>query len=238
MRFSSALTSKGQRWTAVTFDDANLEVDRASVTVLNSPPRVASVLISAVPGDHLAASVEVSDDDQDNVNLLFSWTQHEEVIGTAELQPWGDLQRGDKVMATVTPFDGEITGQPVSSPVQVVPNQPPVLNVWVEPSAPTAVESVACVTTAHDGDGDSVEILTEWFVNGEAVTGDTGPTLEGAGLQRGDEVQCRVTASDLIGGVGSATAVAVTVQNSPPTVTGAQIHPNPAVMFTDLSCTA
>jgi acyl-CoA thioesterase FadM len=78
---------------------------------------------------------------------------------------------------------------------------------------------------ADDPDGDSVMFRHQWFVNGQPITGETGPTLASYKVKRGDQVSVEVIPLDGKAEGKPYRSNATTVGNSPPEIARLVLQP-------------
>jgi hypothetical protein len=84
-----------------------------TVRIGNSPPRVVKFrLVPDKAGNAMSVEAESSDPDEDEVTLLYEWTNNGEPAGNGS-KIEGALRRGDKLSVKITPYDGESYGRPV-----------------------------------------------------------------------------------------------------------------------------
>lgn len=108
---------------------------------------------------------------------------------------------------------------------EAVPAETAGLSVRIIPASPTSVDSLtALVYGARDS------MTFQWAVNGEAVEGVNGATLQSGGYGRGDEVRVYVTAD------GSEVSESVVIGNVLPVVKGVTL--NPVVIHRGIDITA
>jgi hypothetical protein len=110
----------------------------------------------------------------------------------------------------------------------VIPNNLPTTpEITLTPENPSSLDDlvVGIITPSTDVDGDPVEYLVEWQVDGETVDGVDTLTLEHIFTRRGESWTAVVTAFDGIAGGGS-TSRTVTVVNSRPVVEAITITPS------------
>lgn len=184
----------------------------------NTAPSVDSVRLE--PGaptteDAVSAVVEgVADVDGDEVGLSFAWTVNGEPVEAADTLPATAFARGDTLVVTVTPFDEELDGEPVSStPVEVQNSAPSIGRVAISPAQPTSSDTLDVEIIADDPDGDTLTYTYTWFVDG-AEAG-SGSTLSGPN-PRGSIVEVEVVASDGDRVSEPRRSDPVTTTNSPP----------------------
>ncbi|NWF91959.1 MAG: hypothetical protein HXY46_03515 [Syntrophaceae bacterium] len=127
------------------------------VKILNSPPVVQEVRIEpriAYAQDRLRAVVKGHDVDEDPIHYTYQWEKNGVVLAEerTEALEKGRFKRGDSIVVTVTPEDGEGRGNPKKSEAITILNSPPV----ILSSPPTSVEGNEYLyqVKAEDPDGD------------------------------------------------------------------------------------
>jgi hypothetical protein len=175
---------------------------------------------SPVPGDVVTARVEAVDPDGDELHLVHRWQ-----VGGQRFEGESDtlvLPSGTKeaiIQVEVTAHDGELESAPRRASTRV-PNRPPVITSLVmDPEAEITVEGeLVASMRAEDADGDPVELVYTWYVNGDPIVAG-GQTLPGASLERGDRVELEVVASDGDDESEPLRSAPVRVVNSAPRIT-------------------
>lgn len=219
------------RCAVTAFDGDDIATSGATLTVSNSPPQVDSVTLSPPQPritDTLSCTANgVFDADGDEVSLRYQFFDADSGTALTEAQesslaPVADLGvRGDRIVCTITPFDGEDEGTPLTSAPVTIANTPPVA-VGEPVLGPDEVRANTAVTCeppdATDADGDLVTWTYAWTVGGEPVPDATGSTLSGA-FRRDDTITCTVTPFDGEDAGEQVTSNSVTVLNTPPTGT-------------------
>jgi hypothetical protein len=94
---------------------------------------------------------------------------------------------------------------------------------------------VEIVTPATDPDGDEVEYLVTWMVDGEELEGVETLTLENMFTRRGETWSVTVESFDGIVG-GGMTGASVDIENSPPTIESITVSPMEIYEKTVVSC--
>ncbi len=194
------------------------KTDRGGVAG-NTPPSIKAVKIYPVqPTSQTRAQVmvEMSDPENDNVTYTAKWLVNgKEVAEGGEFNCAG-IKRGDRILATVTPFDGKEYGKTVRSAVVTAGNiAPKVTEAKLDPETIFATTRQAKVMVrGTDQDGDSLRFVCRWFVGGENRP-DSGATIDNLRLKKGDRFTIDVLAHDgesySLGHV-----INGTVANSPP----------------------
>ncbi len=158
-------------------DGASVMSDTA--TVVNSPPVLTSLTLSpsSVYTDSvLTAAVATTDADGDSVSVSYAWSVDGVSAGSGGSTLDGDtwFDRGQRVVLTATPNDGDTDGSPVSSSVVTVLNSPPTApTVGITPTEPEpGVDDLLCevLTESTDADADTVRYTFTWTVNGAAYS--------------------------------------------------------------------
>ncbi len=223
-------------------DDAGSAVSSDSLVVQNSPPEITAVSLSPSSvgtDDTLTASVSGRDDDGDTITYRYAWTVNGVSAGSDSSSLSGAtwFDSGDEVQVTVTPDDGEDVGDAVSSATVTVGGGVPVISsVTLSPTTLTTNTTVSASVTASDPDGDSITLAYDWRVNGSSV-GVTSSSLSGSSwFDKGDDVQVRVTPSDVDGSGSPVDSDTLTVQNSAPSVSSVTL--SPSAVYTDDTITA
>jgi hypothetical protein len=98
------------------------------VEIQDTPPEFSRLKIMPEvfkPGDRLYVEAEAGDADGDPVTIYYEWTKNGEEAGTANTIA-SPVERGDKVVVKVTPYDGEKYGKPVVFEREIG-NMPPMI---------------------------------------------------------------------------------------------------------------
>ena len=183
-------------------------VATAEVTILNTAPTVVSAAITpgtARTNDLLGLGLELADVDGDDVTADVTWKVNGVSAGTgATLDGTTAFDKGDVVLAEVTPDDGDEAGTTVSTASITIANSPPTApTVVIDPASPTPGEQLDCLLDedAVDDDGDTLTYTASWTVDGvpskAATTTDfTNDTIPADTTVDDEEWTCTVTASD------------------------------------------
>ncbi|GMV42611.1 MAG: hypothetical protein AMXMBFR64_43270 [Myxococcales bacterium] len=151
---------------------------------------------------------------------------------------WCEVDVRDKADASV------LSPAPTSGTVHL-DESPPVVAVLLEPAGPKVGDQVTCTTTAlTDADPEDVPKLKptwKWLVNGASrddLEGLQKITLTEGTFKKNDKVACTATVSDGCFPAVTSGLSAVTIANSPPTLSGATLGPAAPKMTSTLTCTA
>lgn len=200
--------------------DAGAEVASAPVTVRNTPPSVRTVRIDpgapVITEDLVCRYAVAPDPDGDEVTVGLAWTVDGEAAGEGESLATG-YRKGQSVAVVATPNDGAEPGEPLASePVEIRNSVPVVAAVSLGPEDVRTDGTLTAEAAATDADGDPVDLVWSWSVNGKTVDHDDG-SLGGDAFGRGDRVKATVTPHDGEAAGEPITTHQVTVQNSAPT---------------------
>lgn len=203
-----------------------------TTTAVNTPPNLASLQLTPtgprVTDDLVAVPGAVTDPDPGDVpTLVWAWT-----VGSLPLPlvdgdtlVAGNFVKGDQVAVTVTPTDGESSGNPVQAgPVSILNTPPRVIEVVIDPDDVDRASEPTCVPVAwEDDDGDEVVFAYEWQVNAERRG--TNASISTSSYARGDELRCFVRAYDGETFGAQVGSEAATVGNTPPSLVSIRISP-------------
>jgi hypothetical protein len=225
---SANLFAKGESVVAVVraFDGAAMSdaVTTTPVEIVNTPPTLTGARIVLPVGETVATKATLlsaaadgpSDVDGDAVTTSFSWRTGSVVVGTGASLPPTAFSRGDVVTLTAVPFDGEESGNQVTSTSLTIGNaRPSAPSITVTPAQPTDTDTLRCVVTtgSTDLDNDAVRYAIAWTKNGAAtafsatnqvVGGEV--TVPDSATAVGETWTCTVTADDQNGGTRTATS--------------------------------
>ena len=235
----------------VTDGDGGSTTDQTFVVVENTAPVVTDVTISPDTGITTRATLTCSgaatDADGGTPSLSYQWAKQAGGTGTPTnissattntltLSPTV-VQPGDNILCRITATDAD-GGSAQGTDVVTVDNSDPVVtDVQIRPDTNvTTSTTLTCTATATDPDGGTPSLSYQWAkqtggtgtpANISSATTDT-LALSASVVQPGDNILCRVTATDADGGTAQGTDV-VTVDNSDPVVTDVQIRPDKSV---------
>jgi len=127
-----------------------------AVTVSNSPPEIRAARFApgdGRPGNALVLETVPFDADGDAVQVRIEWKVNGEPAGTGN-RPGLPVKRGDKVVAAITPSDGEETGK-TATLTREIRNTPPVIEGHDRFQVEGSV--VSFHVAAADADGDPLK---------------------------------------------------------------------------------
>ena len=103
-----------------------------------------------------------SDNDGDSDRSTVRWTLNGTLVGTHTTYA-GPKQRGDTLVCTVTPNDGDTAGTPVTA-TTTIDNTPPVINsAQLTPAAASKDTGLTCIAgPILDDDGDTSTLTYSW----------------------------------------------------------------------------
>lgn len=212
----------GETWTArvywVTGGSWSTEAE-ASVAVGNAAPDPGGLALAPDPAttrDALRCVHDPAvDPEGDPFTLAYAWTLDGAPLDEVGPELAAGLAvRGQTVGCAVVLDDGEPHVH-AAAPL-VIANAPPTVGaVTVTPDAATEATTLACAgADLTDPDGDVVTATYRWLVGGQEVG--WGPTVTGAGFDRGDAVRCELTPRDPYGPGVPTLSAPVVIANTPP----------------------
>lgn len=213
-RLPAAYLRKGQTWFCEVdlYDGiaASQKARSPSVTILNSPPRVAVAAIAPVQpktADSLRCFLTkpATDDDLDHMRYRYSWLVDGKPWFSADKGhasnevPARATSRGQRWQCAVFASDGQIESG--ANPVSVVVDNttPTSPKVVVLPEKPNATQPLRCeiVKAAIDADNDATAYSYLWYKNGVLQNfASTSSEVPIRLLQNGDFWNCAVIARD------------------------------------------
>ena len=208
----------------------------AQVIVRNTNPTIRSAKITPEApkgGDTLQCVYDdFADPDGDPDRSSIVWTVNGLRAGGGRVLKTKP-ESGDRIACTVTPRDGEGSGDPVRAAVAVGNRPPSITSVWLEPKQTSAGKPITCKYGGYsDPDFHSDASKITWTVNGQPAG--TGPKIE-KGFVGGDRLQCIVTPND--GEVdGEPMRAETVIDNTPPVVDMVAIRPGKARFGDLLQC--
>lgn len=169
----------------------------------NSPPVVQSVnFIPGVgPGDSLGVEVTAVDPDGDDVHFDYSWEVNGEPAGgESRLREDVALKRGDVLVVTITPFDGQERGTPVKLRREIQNVPPRIAGVG---ESRLDADLFSCRVQARDEDGDPLAYSLKKAPPGMSVEPSTGRIRWVVPREAPGPVPVTVSVSDGNGGEAS-----------------------------------
>ncbi len=166
---------------------------------VNSPPEISDLVLrpeNPRPGERLTAVVEAFDPDGDALRLHYEWTVDGAAIENRSSEfMLKDVSKGSYVEVSVTARDQEDASESMEVGA-MIGNRPPVLKgVVFEPLGEVSVANdVTAAPRSYDPDGDEVEYLYSWRVNGSEAS--TEALLSAEDFTRGDKIVLEVIADD------------------------------------------
>jgi hypothetical protein len=147
------------------------------VRVLNSPPVIQEVRIEPrVPSanDNLKAFVQGFDADGDSVQYTYRWEKNGVVLSQErnETLPRGQFKKGDSIVVTAAPSDGESLGTPRKSETITISNRPPV--IVSSPSNKLNANIYTYQVQANDPDDDPILFALKSAPKGMEIDKETG----------------------------------------------------------------
>ncbi|MGK0345243.1 MAG: hypothetical protein ACI855_001307 [Myxococcota bacterium] len=228
---------------ATPFDgfDYGAPIASASITVINTAPTIADVLLngpSAVNGSDLMATVQGAEDaDGDDLTYTYAWTVDDQPAGAGESFAVAGLSVGQEVQVSVIASDGPSQSTPVFSAVVVVVNSAPIVeSVSLSTESFTVLDTVEVSWTAADADDHDLQPTISWWVN-DAQVDASGTTFDVATYAvRGDTIRASVTVDDGTVASEALASGSVDVSNAPPTAPVVSMYPAAPTAEDSIAC--
>jgi hypothetical protein len=172
----------------------------------SSPSRITppSVSVKSPPG--LGADV-----------LGVKWLINGEERESGQILPPSAFRRGDRLQAIVKLRAGGEEKHLSTPEVAAVNAMPAVVDVRIEPQAPTSGSTVRAVVQAQDPDADPLTLKYRWYVDDVPVPGDID-SIPLKGVKKGSRVHVAVTPNDGISDGAWRYSPRYQVVNGPPVV--------------------
>jgi hypothetical protein len=192
------------------------------VVIQNTPPSVAKVVIGPddpLKGDVVTATITGgTDPDGDDVSYRYKWTVNGADAGTTDVLPSSRFQKGDIIRLIVFPTDGTDEGAEVTSNSVIAGNNlPEIALVELAPAELYTSDILTATVYASDPDGDRIDTVVDWYVDGTRVSETTLELDGGTYFEKGQEIYVTVTPDDGDSEGTPFTTDTVTVLNSVPT---------------------
>jgi len=207
--FSAKETARGDSVQAKAIFRNN-EIISNVVTIGNAPPQITSLkLFPEVfkAGDILSVEAEGTDVDGDKVTFLYEWTRNGEPAGNSKNINL-PVHGGDKLTARVTPYDGEVYGDPVILRREIW-NFPPMIVDHKEFSFDGTVYTYQ--VRASDPDGDTLTYSLEAPFTGMTIDSSTGLLQWAVPAEFKGKQNVSVSVSDGKGGIAKY-SIAITIR--------------------------
>jgi hypothetical protein len=166
---------------------------------VNEAPEIERISLSPEsprPGERVTVKVQTSDPDGDSVRVSYEWRINGQRVGNGPSIHTQGHPKGTVIELRAVPNDGQIEGAAEMATVRVG-NQPPVMiGIKIEPLGEvTATHDIVANPTATDPDGDDLEYIYEWTINGDAAYSEEA-VLPRDEFKRGDQITISVRADD------------------------------------------
>lgn len=250
---TSEYTSKGDLWQAIIIPSDG-EADglsfASSVQILDTPPLITNLQITpdadVTTQTTLTCSGEVTDLDQEEVDVSYSWKRVINEVVSELSTPGESLELNPAIVSPEEHYlcqvdaitnDGVIST--ATTWVPVINSPPTIQNIEILSYEPIrAGASVFCDTDANDPDGESVTLAYEWRLNATQILGlEYSLDLPETGIEHNDIISCSVSATDNHGGSNNLTTEQ-SVENTPPEVSSVNISPSYPTTIDPLLCTS
>jgi hypothetical protein len=225
-----------------TDSDGFSSVDQITIEI-NDLPTAPSISLTPDPttsSDDVSVVIDTpsTDAEGDTITYSYSWERNGLITTqTNSTVPYTETTRGEDWTVTVTPNDGMGDGDTSTATVSILNSAPLITASNLSHTTAYETDIITCTPAgAYDEDGDSISFTYDWQVNGVSVS--SLDNIEGSLFDRSDTVQCFITPSDgYSNGIGTTVASSIlTITNSTPVLSSANITPQTAYESTTLTC--
>ena len=216
-------------------------------TVPNQPPEVTGAIVGAAGGgppkvgSTLTCNAGASDPDGDVLSTTCLWFADSDPIGVDDASATegaGEgcaldegFVKGQSVCCQVVADDGTVTTTSATKSCVTIADSPPsIVDVSVQPGNGDHCAPITCSALATDPDGDTVDVLYAWKVDGAPVGGAPDAVPD-------QEVACTATPV-AAGAVGAAATATALIGNDVPSLAGVNVvaDPSPPGAGSTLTC--
>ncbi|HMV65210.1 MAG TPA: MopE-related protein, partial [Myxococcota bacterium] len=220
-------------------DNIDQDCDGGDGNVNEAPVATSCYLTPGSPrsSQDIVAVPAGTDGDNDPLSWVYEWYVDgvRDATVTAGTYPYTKVDRGEVIYAVCRPFDGYVYGSTVTTSSVTARNALPVVTrCEVNPGSTDTAHDLVVTAEAYDDDADAVTFTYYWRVNNANDSGVSGATYPASRTDRGETIYviCRPSDGSEIG--SDASSNAVTILNSPPTLTRAEIQPLLPTKITEL----
>lgn len=202
-----------------------------SVTVANTAPTIASIVISpsdAKIADTLTCGYSYTDVDNDQDQSAIQWTDSTgSVLGSTNTLS-GQFQRDDVITCTVSAHDGINAGNTLTVDTTIQNTAPSLGGCTIGPSNPATTDDLVVSSLDNWSDADPQDPTAgaqyAWYVDGLVDSSITGNTFPASSTASGEDIHVNCTADDGIDIGNTVTSNTLSVENTPPSITGCALN--------------
>jgi len=149
-----------------------------------------------VPGDLILPQITVENADEKEVRFTYIWRVDGERASRGDSYKIPKRANGTLIELQVIAHAGNHSSDPVTAHVRVGNRAPSVSSIALQPSlTPTILDEIRAIPRAADPDGDPIEFIYHWRINGSGIDYN-GPELPKNSFRRGDKVDLDIVATD------------------------------------------
>jgi len=140
----------------------------------NTPPEITKIVLlpeNPTVKTEITAQILSLDKEGDPITYKVVWFLNNKEIGEGTSLSYPKVNKGDKIFAEITPYDGKAWGKTVRSKEVIIKGSPPkILSIQIAPeSLFVTTPQVVLTATAEDPDKDSVNLIVHWVVKDQVI---------------------------------------------------------------------
>ena len=138
--------------------------DEVPVVHLRLTPR------DPVPGDVILPEITVENADEEEVSFAYIWRVDGERVATGDSYKISERTSDTLIELQVIAHAGHYSSDPVTAYVRVGNRAPSINSIALQPSlTPTILDEIKAIPRAEDPDGDPIDFIFRWSVNGSRI---------------------------------------------------------------------
>ncbi len=208
----------------------------------NALPQVSSVEITPkieVYNDTTLNCSATASDADDELVIDYSWMKDSELIGSdaaidLEAQV---IQPRDVITCIAAVTDSQGAEAADSASITIENRLPSIDTLSLTESNPEVNESIDCLISTSDPDGDELTTSYSWERDEDVLGQGASLDLSTISVEVGDIITCRASVDDGYGG-GDSASVALEIRNTPPEISQVEISPQTTSIGDTLTCSA
>ncbi|MEE2750183.1 MAG: hypothetical protein VX519_02030, partial [Myxococcota bacterium] len=224
-------TSRGEVWSALVVakqDGLTSEPSTQSVTIRNSAPEEPELAFNPpnpTTSQPLRIHANANDVDGDPVSYIYQWYK-DDVLQPDLTEAWVDasVTRSQETWnVVVEASDGDFSSGAVSLPTTIDNSPPELYGLSFANESPGTSDALQVIVDGEDPDQDTTTATFSFTVRGTTYDNGESDTFSSDKFERGDTVTVEVVLTDEHNATSEPAWAEVTIGNTLPTLTGAEV---------------